>query len=90
VAISTTRGEVTARQLPRTWTTRSEWAETNEEPPNDGPTMTVAIGICRRRRERSAAGWTFEKPSEPSASGIRAPPVSPKYTNGCPSRRAWR
>jgi hypothetical protein len=29
----------------------------------------VAIGICRRRRERSAAGWTFEKPSEPERVG---------------------
>ena len=27
-------------------------------------------------------------PSEPIMSGIRAPPVSPKNTNGTPSRRA--
>ena len=43
VATSNTRGDVTARHVPRTWTTKSEWPE-EREPPNESPTMIVAIG----------------------------------------------
>lgn len=85
VATSTTSGDVTARHVPRSCTTRSEAAERNDEP----PITIVAIGTLRPRRKRSVPGGTREKPAEPSVSGIRAPPVAPRYTIGRPQRSAW-
>ena len=51
VAASISRGELTARQLPRSWTTRSLVAARNEEAPNEAPTMTVTIGTRRPRND---------------------------------------
>jgi len=78
VAILATSGEVTARQVPRTWMTRSDAALTNDEPPKESPTMTVMNGTRRARRKSSTSTATWAKPAEPSESGMRAPPVAPK------------
>ena len=88
MAIATTRGEVTARQVPRTCTVKSLMAEMNDEAPKLGPTMAVARGISWARPENSVIDGSSAKPSEPMMSGIRAPPVWPKYTNGMPLRTA--
>jgi hypothetical protein len=40
---------VTARQVPRTWATKSENADLNEEPPKEWPQITVATGMARAR-----------------------------------------
>jgi hypothetical protein len=58
--------------------TRSDAADTNEEPPKLSPTITVMNGTRRRRRNRSTSTATWAKPAEPSESGMRAPPVAPK------------
>src|SRR3712207_8250135 len=55
VAISTTSGEVTARQLPRSWTTRSEVAETNDEPRSEEHTSELQSRqylVCRLLLEK--------------------------------------
>lgn len=78
VATSTTSGDVTARHVPRTWMTTSDAAATNDEPPNESPTITLIIGMRRRRRKRPGSGGTCAKPADPSVSGMRAPPVEPK------------
>lgn len=76
---------MTARQEPRTITTKSDMADKNDEPPKDLPTIAVAIGT-RWRREAKAGNNSpdSEIPSEPMMSGMRAPPVSPKCTTGMP------
>ena len=89
VATSNTRGEVTARHEPRTWTVKSLMAEMNEEPPKDLPTITVASG-----HPVVAAGEGGERqrsprcPRRPGCRGCVPPPVSPRCTIGVPWRRA--
>ena len=88
VATSNTRGEVTARHEPRVMTTKSDMPARNDEPPNDWPTMAVAIGTRWRRAAMVNSSPGSEIPSAPMVSGIRAPPVSPKWTMGMPMWRA--
>ena len=82
------RGDVTARHEPRVITTKSDRADRNDDPPNDWPTMAVAIGTWWWRAAMVKRPPTSEMPSEPMVSGMRAPPVWPKCTIGLPMARA--
>ena len=75
VATSNTRGDVTARHEPRVITTKSDRADRNDEPPNDWPTMAVAIGTWWWRAAIANRSPASEMPSAPIVSGMRAPPV---------------